>query len=205
MKVLILYYSMYGNNFRMAQAIAEGVTEGGGEAVVRTVPELIPAEVIAKDERLKKAKDVQKDVPIATQDDLIACDGLILGSPTRFGNMCAQMRNFWDRTSQIWLKGQLIGKPAGVFTSTASIHGGQETTLISMIFTLIHHGMIIVGIPYSVEELLTTERGGTPYGASAVVGAMADQPPTEVDLKIGRILGKRVTEITGKLKGEKDI
>jgi NAD(P)H dehydrogenase (quinone) len=205
MKVLILYYSMYGNNFRMAQAIAEGVTEGGGEAVVRTVPELIPAEVIAKDERLKKAKDVQKDVPIATQDDLIACDGLILGSPTRFGNMCAQMRNFWDRTSQIWLKGQLIGKPAGVFTSTASMHGGQETTLISMIFTLIHHGMIIVGIPYSVEELLTTERGGTPYGASAVVGAMADQPPTEVDLKIGRILGKRVTEITGKLKGEKDI
>jgi NAD(P)H dehydrogenase (quinone) len=205
MKVLILYYSMYGNNFRMAQAIADGVTEGGGEAVVRTVPELIPAEVIAKDERLKKAKDVQKDVPIATQDDLIACDGLILGSPTRFGNMCAQMRNFWDRTSQIWLKGQLIGKPAGVFTSTASIHGGQETTLISMIFTLIHHGMIIVGIPYSVEELLTTERGGTPYGASAVVGAMADQPPTEVDLKIGRILGKRVTEITGKLKGEKDI
>ena len=101
MKVLILYYSMYGNNFRMAQAIAEGVTEGGGEAEVRTVPELIPAEVIAKDERLKKAKDVQKDVPIATQDDLIACDGLILGSPTRFGNMCAQMRNFWDQTSQI--------------------------------------------------------------------------------------------------------
>ncbi|NIO04086.1 MAG: NAD(P)H:quinone oxidoreductase [Proteobacteria bacterium] len=201
MKVLILYYSMYGNNFIMAQAVAEGVTEEGGEPMLRTVPELIPAEVIERDERLKKAKDMQKDVPIATQDDLIACDGLILGSPTRFGNMCAQMRNFWDLTSQIWLKGQLIGKPAGLFTSTASIHGGQETTLISMMFTLIHHGMIIVGVPYSVEELLTTERGGTPYGASAVVGAMADQLPTEVDLKIGRILGKRVTEITGKLKG----
>jgi NAD(P)H dehydrogenase (quinone) len=111
MKILILYYSMYGNNFRMAQAIAEGVKDEGGEPMVRTVPELIPAEVIEKDERLKKAKEIQKDVSLATQDDLIACDGLILGSPTRFGNMCAQMRNFWDRTTQIWLKGQLIGKP----------------------------------------------------------------------------------------------
>ncbi|MFQ6078375.1 MAG: NAD(P)H:quinone oxidoreductase, partial [Thermodesulfobacteriota bacterium] len=127
MKILILYYSMYGNNFRMAQAVAGGVREGGGEPMVRTVRELIPAEVIETDERLKKAKEVQKDVPLATQDDLIACDGLILGSPTRFGNMCAQMRNFWDRTTQIWLKGHLIGKPAAVFTSTASMHGGQET------------------------------------------------------------------------------
>ncbi len=200
MKVLILYYSMHGNNFRMAQAVAGGVREGGGEPMVRTVPELIPAEVIQKDERLKEAKEIQKDVPIATQDDLITCDGLILGSPTRFGNMCAQMRNFWDRTTQIWLNGGLIGKPAGVFTSTASMHGGQETTLISMMFTLIHHGMVIVGVPYSVEELVTTERGGTPYGVSDVVGPMADQPPTEIDLKIGRVLGKRVTEIAGKLK-----
>jgi NAD(P)H dehydrogenase (quinone) len=201
MKILILYYSMYGNNYRMAKAVSEGVKEAGGEAMVRTVPELIPPEVIEKDDRLKKAKELQGGVSIGTLDDLANCDGLVLGSPTRFGNMCAQMRNFWDRTTQIWLKGQLIGKPAGVFTSTSSLHGGQETTLISMMFTLIHHGMVIVGIPYSVQELITTERGGTPYGASSVVGPMSDQLPIEIDLKLGRILGKRVTEIAKKLTG----
>jgi len=190
---------MYGNNFYMAKAVAEGVREAGGEALMRTVPELIPPEVIEKDDRLKKAKELQKEISIATMDDLAICDGLVLGSPTRFGNMCAQMRNFWDRTTQIWMKGQLIGKPAGVFSSTGSLHGGQETTLISMMFTLIHHGMIIVGVPYSVQELLTTERGGTPYGASSVVGPMSDQPPTEIDLRIGRFLGKRVTEIAQRM------
>jgi NAD(P)H dehydrogenase (quinone) len=200
MKILVLYYSMYGNNFNMAKAIAEGVKEAGGELLMRTVPELIPPEAIEKDGRLKKAKELQKDISIVTMDDLANCDGLVLGSPTRFGNMCAQMRNFWDRTTQIWMKGQLIGKPAGVFTSTGTFHGGQETTLISMMFTLIHHGMVVVGIPYSVQELITTERGGTPYGASSVVGPMSDQPPTEIDLKLGRILGKRVTEIAQKLK-----
>jgi NAD(P)H dehydrogenase (quinone) len=200
MKILVLYYSMYGNNFNMAKAIAEGVKEAGGELLMRTVPELIPPEAIEKDGRLKKAKELQKDISIVTMDDLANCDGLVLGSPTRFGNMCAQMRNFWDRTTQIWMKGQLIGKPAGIFTSTGTFHGGQETTLISMMFTLIHHGMVVVGIPYSVQELITTERGGTPYGASSVVGPMSDQPPTEIDLKLGRILGKRVTEIAQKLK-----
>ncbi|NWG01281.1 MAG: NAD(P)H:quinone oxidoreductase [Syntrophaceae bacterium] len=200
MKILVLYYSMYGNNFYMAKAVVEGVKEAGGEPVVRTVPELIPAEVIEKDDRLKEGKELQKDVSIGTLDDLAHCDGLVLGSPTRFGNMCAQMRNFWDRTSQIWLKGQLIGKPAGLFTSTGTFHGGQETTLISMMFTLIHHGMVIVGIPYSVQELIATERGGTPYGASSVVGPMSDQSPTEIDLKLGRILGRRVTEIAQKLR-----
>jgi NAD(P)H dehydrogenase (quinone) len=191
---------MYGNNFYMAKAVAVGVKEGGGEPLMHTVPELIPPEVIEKDDRLKKAKELQKDISIATMDDLANCDGLVLGSPTRFGNMCAQMRNFWDRTTQIWMKGQLIGKPAGVFTSTGTFHGGQETTLISMMFTLIHHGMVIVGIPYSVQELITTERGGTPYGASSVVGPMSDQSPTQMDLKLGRILGKRVTEIAQKLR-----
>jgi len=200
MKILVLYYSMYGNNFYMAKAVAVGVKEGGGEPLMHTVPELIPPEVIEKDDRLKKAKELQKDISIATMDDLANCDGLVLGSPTRFGNMCAQMRNFWDRTTQIWMKGQLIGKPAGVFTSTGTFHGGQETTLISMMFTLIHHGMVIVGIPYSVQELITTERGGTPYGASSVVGPMSDQSPTQMDLKLGRILGKRVTEIAQKLR-----
>ncbi|MFB0526740.1 MAG: NAD(P)H:quinone oxidoreductase [bacterium] len=194
-KIMVLYYSMFGNTFLMAKAICEGVEQAGGEPILRTVPELLPQSVIDKDERIKKAKKMQKGVAVAKMEELEKIDGIILGSPTRFGNMCAQLRNFLDQTGGLWMKGNLVDKPAGVFCCTATLHGGQETTLISMMFTLIHHGAIIVGIPYSVKELAETKRGGTPYGPTAVVGQLADQPPTEIDLKIARELGKRVTRL----------
>jgi NAD(P)H dehydrogenase (quinone) len=199
-KVLVVYYSMYGNTYRMAQAVAEGVREvEGTEVEVKTVPELIPDEVIQSNEGMKAAKELQKDVPIASVEDLAAADAVIVGSPTRFGNMCAQMRNFWDHTSSLWLNGALIGKPAGVFCSTASLHGGQETTLISMMLTLLHQGMIIVGVPYSVPELITTTQGGTPYGPSHTAGPAGNQPLTAEETIICQALGRRVAEVAGKL------
>jgi len=194
-KIMVLYYSMFGNTFLMSKAVVEGIEQAGGKAILRTVPELLPESVIEGDERIKKAKRMQKDVGVAKLVELEDIDGIILGSPTRFGNMCAQLRNFLDQTGQLWMKGSLIDKPAGVFCCTATIHGGQETTLISMMFTLIHHGAIIVGIPYSVKELRESQRGGSPYGPTAVVGDLGDQSPTETDLKIARELGKRVTRI----------
>jgi NAD(P)H dehydrogenase (quinone) len=198
-KILVLYYSMTGNIYLMAKDICKGIEESGAEAVLRTVPELVPQSVIDKDERVKKAKALQKDILIAKPEDLEGIDGIIIGSPTRFGNMCSQLRNFFDQTGGQWMKGSLINKPAGVFCSTAGMHGGQETTLISMMFTLIHHGALIVGVPYSLKELVETKKGGTPYGPTAVVGIMADEPPTEIDLKIARELGKRVAILSGKL------
>ncbi len=199
-RILILYYSMYGNNFLMAKAVGKGIEEAEGEVILRTVPELVPQKVIDSDERIKEAKKMQKDVPVAKLEDLENIDGIILGSPTRFGNMCSQLRNFLDQTGSLWMKGVLVNKPAGVFCCTASLHGGQETTLISMMFTLLHHGAIIVGVPYSVKELVETKKGGTPYGPTAVVGVTASEPPTEIDLKIAKELGKRVTSIAKKLK-----
>ena len=194
-KIMVLYYSMFGNTFLMAKAVCEGIEQAGGQPILRTVPELIPQSVIDKDERIKKAKELQKGVALAKMEELEKIDGIILGSPTRFGNMCAQLRNFLDQTGSLWMKGNLIDKPAGVFCCTATLHGGQETTLISMMFTLIHHGAIIVGVPYSLKELVETKRGGTPYGPTAVVGQLADQAPTEIDFKIARELGKRVTRL----------
>ena len=194
-KIMILYYSMFGNNYIMAKAVAEGVKETGGQPILRTVPELLPQKIIDKDPRIKKAKEMQKDVQIAKVEELEKIDGIILGSPTRFGNMCAQLRNFLDQTGALWAKGSLIDKPAGVFCSTASLHGGQETTLVSMMLTLFHHGAIVMGVPYSVKELGTTTRGGTPYGPTAVVGTMGDEAPTETDLKIAKELGRRIARI----------
>jgi NAD(P)H dehydrogenase (quinone) len=199
-KILVLYYSMYGNVYRMAGEVAEGAREAAGaEVSLKTVPELVPDSVIQANGGMKAAKELQKNVPLATVEDLAAADALLVGSPTRFGNMCAQMRNFWDQTSSLWMKGALVGKPAGVFCSTASIHGGQETTLISMMLTLLHHGMIIAGVPYSVPELLTTTQGGTPYGPSHTAGAKGDLPLTREETVICRALGRRVAEIAGKL------
>ncbi len=199
-QILIVYYSMYGNCYRMAQAIAEGVGQvPGAEPIIKRVPELVPEEKINANPALAAARDLQQDVPVASVDDLSHADGLIVGSPTRFSNMTAQMRNFWDQTSQLWLQGALIGKPVGLFTSTASLHGGQETTLVSMMLNMIHHGMLIVGVPYSVPELITTEQGGTPYGPSHTAGPKADQALTEKEKIICRALGERVARITGKL------
>lgn len=199
-KIMVLYYSMYGNTFLMAKEICKGIEEEGGVPILRTVPELIPDEVIEKNERIKKAKEMQKDVKIVTVEELENIDGLIVGSPTRFGNMCSQMRNFLDQTGSLWVKGALVNKPVGFFTCSATMHGGQETTLISMMFTFLHHGAIIVGVPYTIKELIETERGGTPYGATAVVGQNSDIPPSEKELKICKELGKRITQVAKKLK-----
>ncbi|HQO58883.1 MAG TPA: NAD(P)H:quinone oxidoreductase [Candidatus Omnitrophota bacterium] len=198
-RILVLYYSMYGNTFMLAKSVCEGIREGEGEAVFRTVPELLPPHVM-DDERIKKAKQLQKEVPVARLEDLENIDGIILGSPTRFGNMCSQLRNFLDQTGGLWGKGALIGKPAGVFCCTASLHGGQETTLVSMMVTLLHHGAVIVGVPYSVKELGETQRGGTPYGPTAVVGAMSDEAPDETELKIAKAFGKRLAQVAKKLQ-----
>ena len=199
LRIMVLYYSMFGNTYRMAKSICDGIEKEGCEAVLRTVPELVPESAIQSNPGMKKAKEDQKAVKIATVDELAGIDGIILGSPTRFGNMSSQLRNFLDQTGSLWMKGALVDKPAGVFCCTASMHGGQETTLISMIFTLMHHGSIIVGIPYSVKELAETKRGGTPYGPTAVVGVTAEDKPTDTDLKIASELGKRVAMVAGKM------
>ncbi len=201
MKILVVYYSMYGNVFKLAQAVADGARElNGADVSLKTVPELIPQEIIDKSPAVKKAKDEQKDIPVATLDDLAEADGVIFGSPTRFGNMCAQLRQFLDQTGGLWQKGALIGKPAGFFCSTSTLHGGQETTLVSMMLTAIHQGMLIVGLPPSEGKLFITKGGGSFYGASSVSGGKADQPPTQVDLDLAKALGKRVTEVAKKLR-----
>lgn len=198
-KILVLYYSMFGNNFTLAQSICQGIRHAGGTDVLRTVPELLPESVVAGDERIRRAKEIQKNVALVSLDDLSECHGIILGSPTRFGNMCSQMRNFLDQTGGLWMKGALIGKPAGVFCCTASQHGGQETTLITMMLSLLHHGAVIAGVPYSVPELGGATHGGTPYGPTAVVGHNADQGPVENDLLIAQAFGKRMAELARKL------
>lgn len=201
MKILVIYYSMYGNVFKLAQAVAEGAKEvKGAEVSLKTVPELVPKEIIEKSPAAKKARENQKDIRVATMDDLAEADGVVFGTPTRFGNMCAQLRQFLDQTGGLWQKGVLIGKPAGFFCSTGTPHGGQETTLVSMMLTAIHHGMLIVGLPPSEQRLYTTKSGGSFYGASSVSGGMADKPPTQDDLNLAKALGKRVAEIAKKLK-----
>lgn len=199
MKILVLYYSMTGNVYRMAKLVAEGVRQGGAEAVIKTVPELMPEELIRESELMMAARKEQAEVPISTVEELRDYDGIIVGTPTRFGNMAAQMRNFWDQTGALWVQGSLIGKPAGVFCSTATLHGGQETTLISSMMTLFHQGMIMVGVPYSEQALITTNAGGTPYGPSHVSGQPPTNPLTEDEAAVCRALGKRVAEIAAKL------
>lgn len=199
MRILVLYYSMTGNVYRMAQLVAEGAREAGAEVDIKTVPELMREELIESDDLVQKAKQEQEAVPIAQPDELPAYDGIIVGTPTRFGNMCSQMRNFWDQTGSLWMEGKLIDKPVGTFCSTASIHGGQETTLVANMLTFIHHGMIIVGMPYSLQELLTTKAGGTPYGPSHVSGHPPTAPITNEEAVICRALGRRVAELAAKL------
>ncbi|MFP4349437.1 MAG: NAD(P)H:quinone oxidoreductase [Desulfococcaceae bacterium] len=204
MKVLVVYYSMYGHTYQMAQAVAEGVQSvEGAELVLRRVQELeIVDKIIDDNEAARKVRDQQKDVPVCSLDDLREADGVIFGSPTRYGNMTAQMKQFIDSTADLWMNGQLEGKPAGVFTSTASTHGGQETTLLTMMTPLIHLGMIIVGVPYSVPGMIHTEaRGGTPYGPSTIAGPQGELQPTAEDLAIAKAHGRRVAEITMKLRG----
>lgn len=192
--ILILYYSHKGNTAQMAQMIARGVEKVPGiEARVRTVPA-----ISAKTEHVESAIPADGP-PYATLDDLKNCAGLALGSPTRFGNMASALKYFWDGTGGLWQSGALIDKPAGCFTSTASLHGGQETTILSMQLPLLHHGMIIVGVPYNESHLFTTTGGGTPYGPSHMAGSNSDQPLIDAEKIICQTLGKRLATIALKL------
>lgn len=196
-KVLVLYYSMYGHIEIMAKAIAEGVAKvDNTEVTIKRVPELMPEEA-AKNAGVK----MDQDAEIAIPEELGDYDAIIFGSPTRFGNMCAQMRNFLDQTGALWFEGKLIGKIGSVFTSTASQHGGQETTITSFHSTLLHHGMIIVGVPYSIPQLTNMEEisGGTPYGASTVTGSDGSRMPSNNELEIARFQGERVAKLAIKL------
>jgi NAD(P)H dehydrogenase (quinone) len=204
MKVLVVYYSMYGHVYRMAQAVAKGASEvEGAEVMLRRTEELeVVKQRAQSDEYIRKAMDTQKDVPVCTLDDLRQCDAVLFGSPTRFGNMTAQMKQLFDGMGSLWVKGEMEGKPAGAFTSTASTHGGQETTIFTMYAPMIHLGMIIVGIPYSTEGLAHTEaRGASPYGASTIAGPTGELQPTPDDLRFAEVQGRRVAEIAKKLRG----
>ena len=196
-KVLVLYYSMYGHIETMASAVAEGARSvTGTEVTIKRVPELMSEDVA----RTAGAK-LDQAAPIATVDELPQYDAIIFGTPTRFGNMSAQMRNFLDRTGRLWLNGNLIGKVGSVFTSTATQHGGQETTITSFHTTLLHHGMIIVGVPYSCQELMNMGEitGGSPYGAGTLAGGDGSRKPTENELRIARFQGAHVAKIAAKL------
>jgi NAD(P)H dehydrogenase (quinone) len=199
MRILVLYYSMTGNLYRMAKLVAEGAREAGAEVAVKTVPELLSREAIEGDELVKKAKEEQADVPIATVAELPEYDGMCVGTPTRYGNMAAQMRQFWDRTGALWASGALVDKPVGAFCSTSTLHGGQETTIISSMFTFLHQGMIMVGVPYTVPEISTPHAGGSPYGPSHVAGNPPVNPITKDVEAVCRFLGGRVARIAGKL------
>ena len=204
MKLLVVYYSMYGHVLQLARVVEEGAKSVAGvEVVLRRVAEF--DEVIRKtadNQHLVNVREQQANIPVCTLDDLREADGVIFGSPTRYGNMTAQMKQLIDSTASLWLKGEMEGKPAGVFTSTATTHGGQETTLLTMMVPLVHLGMVIVGVPYSVEGMIHTEaRGGTPYGATTIAGPRGELQPSKEDLAIARVLGQRVATITKKLRG----
>lgn len=194
--ILILYYSRHGATAELARLIGHGVEEvTGAQARLRTVPALRSLADEAAAEPVP-----ERGPPYASLDDLRECDGLILGSPTRFGNMAAPLKHFLDGTSAEWLSGTLAGKPAACFTSTASMHGGQETTLISMMLPLLHHGMLVMGLPYTETELSSTRSGGSPYGASHLAGSRGEEPITGDEKLLCRALGRRVAMVASRLK-----
>ena len=195
-KVLVLYYSMYGHVETMAKAVADGALGvAGTEVVIKRVPELMP-----EDAARKAGVKLDQPAPIATVDELSSYDAIIFGVPTRFGNMAAQMRNFLDQTGGHWMKGSLIGKVGSVFTSTATQHGGQETTITSFHHTLLHQGMIVVGVPYSCQELMNMSEitGGSPYGAGTLSKGDGSRQPSENELKIARFQGAHVAKVAKK-------
>ena len=201
-KVLVVYYSMYGHVHQMAQAVAEGVREvPGSEVVVKRVPETLPAEVLAKMGALDAQKNMEH-VPFVQVSDLESADAIIFGTPTRFGNMCAQMRQFLDATGQLWMKGALVGKVGSVFASSATQHGGQESTLLSFQISLLHHGMVIVGLPYSFGGQMSNGEvtGGSPYGATTIAGTQGERMPSANELAGARFQGSHVAKIAQKLK-----
>ncbi len=200
-KILVVYYSMYSHVYKMAEAIAEGVREVPGcEALIKRVPETLSDEVLGAMGALEARKSMEH-IPIATVEDLVNADGIIFGTPTRFGNMCGQMRQFLDATGQLWMKGALVGKVGSVFTSTATQHGGQESTILSFHTTLLHHGMVVVGLPYSFAGQMDNSEitGGSPYGASTIAGAKGERLPSANELAGARFQGAHVAGIAKKL------
>ncbi len=197
-KILVVYYSMYGHVETLAKAVAEGAEKvTGTEVTLKRVPELM-----TKEQAEQAGAKLDQEAPVASPQELADYDAIIFGTPTRYGNMCAQMRQFLDQTGGLWAKGKLIGKVGSVFTSTGSQHGGQETTLTSFHTNLFHFGMVVVGVPYSVSELTNMEEitGGTPYGASTLAGGDGSRKPTENELNIARFQGEHVAKVANKLK-----
>ena len=195
-KVLVLYYSMYGHIETMAQAVAEGARGAGAEVTVKRVAEIMdPAAFAAAGGKADQA------APVASPQELAEYDAIIVGSPTRYGRLTSQMAQFWDQTGGLWAKGALIGKVGSAFTSTASQHGGQETTLMGLHTMLFHHGMVLVGLPYSAQGLVTLDEvsGGTPYGASTIAGGQGQRQPSTNELELARFQGAHVAKIAGKL------
>ena len=202
MKVLIVYYSTYGHVHKMAEAVAGGVREiEGAEAILRRVPETLPEEVLEKMGAFV-AQQSMSNVPVCTVDELASSDAVIFGTPTRFGNMCGQMRQFLDATGQLWATGALVGKVGSVFTSSATQHGGQESTILSFHITLLHHGFLVVGLPYTFQGQMRTDEitGGSPYGASTIAGGSGERMPSDNELDAARFQGKHVATIASKLK-----
>jgi NAD(P)H dehydrogenase (quinone) len=204
MKVLIVYHTTYGHTLLLARAVAEGVASiSGVEAVLRRAPEFpqTEKELEAGDGYATTIWREQKDIPVCTVDDMREADGMLMGCGTRYGNMIAQLKALIDSTVSLWLEGAMEGKPAGVFTSTASTHGGQEATCLTMMVPLLHLGMLIVGVPYSTDGMIHTEaRGGTPYGATTIAGPKGELAPTTEDLAIARAQGRRVAELARKIR-----
>ncbi|MGP9822001.1 NAD(P)H:quinone oxidoreductase [Salinarimonas sp. NSM] len=197
-KVLVLYYSTWGHIEQMANAAAEGAREAGAEVVVKRVPELVPDE-IAKGAHYK----LDQAAPIADPNELADYDAIIFGTPTRYGNMAAQMKNFLDQTGALWAQGKLVGKVGSVFTSSATQHGGQESTILSFHTVLLHHGMVIVGLPYAFAGQMGVEevKGGSPYGASTIAAGDGSRQPSAIELEGARFQGRHVAQIAGKLAG----
>jgi NAD(P)H dehydrogenase (quinone) len=192
-EILILYYSRNGSVEHLANMIARGVADGGGIARLRTVPSVSPNHLATE------ASVPNTGAPYVSKQDLTECSGLVLGSPTRFGNMAAPMKHFWDTTGAEWASGTLVNKPAGVFTSTSTMHGGQESTLLTMMLPLLHHGCILVGVPFTESAVSHTLTGGTPYGASHVSGSDGKSPFSDDENTIAKALGKRIAQISKKL------
>ena len=201
MRTLVLFYSTYGHVYRMAEAIAEGARRvPGNEVLLRRVPETLPDEVLAKMGAIDPRKAFAH-VPVASLDDLTSADAILFGTPTRFGNMCGQMRQFLDSTGGLWARGALVGKVGGVFAASATQHGGQESTILSFHTTLLHHGMVVVGLPYAFagQTRIDEITGGSPYGASTIAGGQGERLPSENELDGARFQGEHAARIAAKL------
>ena len=201
MKVLVVFYSTYGHIYKMAEAVAEGAKKlAGTEVEIRRVPETLPQEVLAKMGAIEAQKQFSH-IPVCAVDELPKADAIIFGTPTRFGNMCGQMRQFLDATGQLWAKGALVGKVGSVFTSSATQHGGQESTILTFHVTLLHQGFVVVGLPYAFQGQMRIDEitGGSPYGASTIAGGDGSRMPSENELEAARFQGKHVATIAAKL------